>query len=75
VTFSDAQWNTNDYMKREHSLVKPYQGNISWICDDKMAIKSINLSTALIQSNYKKSPIPRELHVLWQNDEIKKYCL
>ena len=29
VTFSDAQWNTNDYMKREHSLVKPYQGNIS----------------------------------------------
>ena len=26
VTFSDAQWNTNDYMKREHSLVKPYQG-------------------------------------------------
>jgi len=27
VTFSDAQWNTNDYMKREHSLVKPYQGS------------------------------------------------
>ena len=26
VTFSDAEWNTNDYMKREHSLVKPYQG-------------------------------------------------
>ena len=26
VTFSKAQWNTNDYMKREHSLIKPYQG-------------------------------------------------
>ena len=21
---SNAQWNSNDYMKREHSLVKPY---------------------------------------------------
>lgn len=21
-----AEWNTNDYMKREHSLIKPYQG-------------------------------------------------
>lgn len=26
VTFSNAQWNTNDYWKREHSLIKPYQG-------------------------------------------------
>ena len=26
VTLSNAQWNTNDYLKREHSLVKPYQG-------------------------------------------------
>lgn len=34
VTFSDAEWNTNDYMKREHSLVKPYQG--------KNLIKKIN---------------------------------
>ena len=22
-----AEWNTNDYMKREHSLVRPYQGS------------------------------------------------
>ncbi|XP_025834510.1 VIP36-like protein [Agrilus planipennis] len=22
-----AQWNTNEYMKREHSLIKPYQGS------------------------------------------------
>lgn len=21
-----AEWNSNDYMKREHSLIKPYQG-------------------------------------------------
>lgn len=21
-----AEWNSNDYMKREHSLVRPYQG-------------------------------------------------
>ncbi len=21
-----AEWNTNEFMKREHSLVKPYQG-------------------------------------------------
>ena len=26
ISISNAQWNTNDYMKREHSLVKPYQG-------------------------------------------------
>lgn len=26
--FVTAQWNTNDYMKREHSLVKPYQCKI-----------------------------------------------
>nr|CAG4645582.1 EOG090X07L3 [Lynceus sp. MCZ IZ 141354] len=24
---SNAQWNTKDYMKREHSLVRPYQGS------------------------------------------------
>lgn len=23
-TGSQANWNTNDYMKREHSLIKPY---------------------------------------------------
>lgn len=22
-----SEWNTRDYMKREHSLLKPYQGN------------------------------------------------
>nr|ATU82906.1 secreted Lectin-like protein [Pristhesancus plagipennis] len=22
-----AEWNSNDFMKREHSLIKPYQGN------------------------------------------------
>jgi len=27
ISISNAQWNTNDYMKREHSLVKPYQGS------------------------------------------------
>lgn len=21
-----AEWNTKDYMKREHSLIRPYQG-------------------------------------------------
>ena len=24
----NAEWNTNDYMKREHSLIKPYQGEV-----------------------------------------------
>ena len=28
VTISSAEWNTNDYMKRVHSLVKPYQGKL-----------------------------------------------
>jgi mannose-binding lectin 2 len=23
-----AEWNTKDYMKREHSLIKPYQGKV-----------------------------------------------
>lgn len=23
-----SEWNTRDYMKREHSLLKPYQGKI-----------------------------------------------
>jgi mannose-binding lectin 2 len=23
-----AEWNTKDYMKREHSLIKPYQGEV-----------------------------------------------
>ncbi|XP_026479110.1 vesicular integral-membrane protein VIP36 isoform X1 [Ctenocephalides felis] len=27
TNFVAAQWNTNDYMKREHSLVKPYQSS------------------------------------------------
>jgi hypothetical protein len=31
VTLSEAEWNTNDYMKREHSLIKPYQGKTK--CD------------------------------------------
>ena len=26
------QWNTKDYMKREHSLMKPYTGMISTQC-------------------------------------------
>lgn len=26
-----AEWNTNDYMKREHSLIKPYQGSGTYI--------------------------------------------
>lgn len=25
-TVSNAEWNTKDFMKREHSLIKPYQG-------------------------------------------------
>jgi len=24
----NAEWNTKDYMKREHSLIKPYQGEV-----------------------------------------------
>lgn len=24
-----SEWNTRDYMKREHSLLKPYQGKIN----------------------------------------------
>lgn len=24
-----AEWNANEYIKREHSLVKPYQGEIT----------------------------------------------
>lgn len=26
MPFSLAEWNTKDYLKREHSLHKPYQG-------------------------------------------------
>ena len=26
LSAADAEWNTKDYMKREHSLIKPYQG-------------------------------------------------
>jgi len=26
LTTSQAQWDTNEFMKREHSLIKPYQG-------------------------------------------------
>ena len=47
VTFSDAQWNTNDYMKREHSLVKPYQGN--FFHHEFMMNQSIILSTYFSQ--------------------------
>lgn len=25
-----AQWNTKDFMKREHSLIKPYQGKVKF---------------------------------------------
>lgn len=28
-TASAAEWNTKDYMKREHSLIKPYQGEVT----------------------------------------------
>lgn len=28
ITLVFAEWNTKDYMKREHSLYKPYQGKI-----------------------------------------------
>ena len=27
LSTAQAAWNTNDYLKREHTLVKPYQGN------------------------------------------------
>ncbi|XP_075232076.1 vesicular integral-membrane protein VIP36 [Lycorma delicatula] len=26
IFYAHAEWNTNDYMKREHSLIKPYHG-------------------------------------------------
>lgn len=26
LKFTSAEWNTKDYMKREHSLIRPYQG-------------------------------------------------
>lgn len=26
-----AEWNTKDYLKREHSLIKPYSGQYAWI--------------------------------------------
>lgn len=25
-TFTNAEWNTKDYLKKEHSLLKPYHG-------------------------------------------------
>lgn len=25
-----SEWNTRDYMKRDHSLLKPYQGNANF---------------------------------------------
>lgn len=28
IVQSNANWNTKDYLKREHSLIKPYQGNL-----------------------------------------------
>lgn len=45
MTFVSAEWNTNDYMKREHSVVRPYQGEsllmiqpqllgYTWNCED-----------------------------------------
>ena len=27
VTYLRAEWNTKDFLKREHSLIKPYQGS------------------------------------------------
>ena len=42
VTLSSAEWNTNDYMKREHSLVKPYQGIKQWILIDFYLLSAIN---------------------------------
>ncbi len=27
ISGAEMEWNTNDYLKREHSLVKPYQGS------------------------------------------------
>lgn len=31
ITFALAsgEWNTNDYLKREHSLMKPYTGELT----------------------------------------------
>lgn len=26
----NSEWNTRDYMKREHSLLKPYQGETNY---------------------------------------------
>jgi mannose-binding lectin 2 len=31
LSLSEAEWNTNDFLKREHSLIKPYQGTITAI--------------------------------------------
>lgn len=41
-----AKWNTEDYMKREHSLVKPYHGSGSFIPNWDF------LGSTLITSNY-----------------------
>lgn len=27
IDIIQAEWNTKDFMKREHSLIKPYYGN------------------------------------------------
>ncbi|KAG8262550.1 Vesicular integral-membrane protein VIP36 [Homalodisca vitripennis] len=41
-----GEWNTNDYLKREHSLYKPYQGS-------GMAIPYWDfLGTTMVTSNY-----------------------
>lgn len=69
-----GEWNTEDYLKREHTLVKPYQGEIvlltcmvyAWVCCVKCALKEFSSACSLVFLCCNSSLDPINLGIIYQ---------